>query len=872
MAVKNTRKPRIALPERTTPPPQPVATSIKMIKGFEEILQRCREMTEKYQGKYRCITNPDEINEYIDAATKNGRISIDTETTGLDVFQDYVVGFSLYTPGTKACYVPLRHLSRITGKIDAAQAKPEACAEILRRLPKSVRIKMANAQFDLFMLKNSVGVDYSGYEVDDVLLMGRILDTERKAGKRSLKDFHADYCEHTTRGPKFSELFQPGTFHMCPYNLGYTYAARDAEMTDEVDVVLQQELAKEPPLQYIYNEIERPLLPVLFKMRERGVLVDQAKRAELTKKYRDLRDDAVARFEAAYAPYIPKINQYSRSPAFYKPKGRIDMPVKIGSDDQLKVLLWEIMKLPAPESRKVDKGVLYGLNNDIANAILDYRKCTKLLSTYLEGIEKFIQKDGCVHGGIRQIGADTGRTSSCIAEGTLVECPGESKPIEQIRVGDEVYTYDDAGNLCVRKVTGVMDNGYRQCMTLKWQSSGTQECGSLTCTPDHMIKTKDAGWVMADHLKPRQKVFHLRARETETERVISGTNSLYRAEHHWLKFNYFMCEDSSLHIHHKDGNHKNNRLANLIMLDGHDHLSLHGNLNKDKEGCRGIGKYLGKMTDAQKAKYRATRRQHDANYFNEHGYAYQGLPYTRAVWLDMMDKVDWLPNKIPHDFWSVLKNLRMHRINYIDEYQKRAAEKHMRYKSLRLQPVHINYALELADGDAVVAAGFFGVSLDNFTAACEKYNISYNHMILSASDAGICHVYDLEVEDTHCYIAGEICVHNCDPNMQNIPSRNRDIRQIYRARPGCVLISCDYSGQEPRLTASLCKDPEMVKAYQEGKDLYAMIAAVAFDTTYEECLEHRPDGSVNKDGKERRAQAKTIVLGRHMPRSLVISY
>ena len=693
MAVKNTRKPRIALPERTTPPPQPVATSIKMIKGFEEILQRCREMTEKYQGKYRCITNPDEINEYIDAATKNGRISIDTETTGLDVFQDYVVGFSLYTPGTKACYVPLRHLSRITGKIDAAQAKPEACAEILRRLPKSVRIKMANAQFDLFMLKNSVGVDYSGYEVDDVLLMGRILDTERKAGKRSLKDFHADYCEHTTRGPKFSELFQPGTFHMCPYNLGYTYAARDAEMTDEVDVVLQQELAKEPPLQYIYNEIERPLLPVLFKMRERGVLVDQAKRAELTKKYRDLREDAVARFEAAYAPYIPKINQYSRSPAFYKPKGRIDLPVKIGSDDQLKVLLWEIMKLPAPESRKVDKGVLYGLNNDIANAILDYRKCTKLLSTYLEGIEKFIQKDGCVHGGIRQIGADTGRTSSCIAEGTLVECPGESKPIEQIRVGDEVYTYDDAGNLCVRKVTGVMDNGYRQCMTLKWQSSGTQECGSLTCTPDHMIKTKDAGWVMADHLKPRQKVFHLRARETETERVLSGTNGLYCAEHHWLKFNYFMCEDSSLHIHHEDGNHKD------------------------------------------------------------------------------------------------------------------------------------------------------------------------NHMILSASDAGICHVYDLEVEDTHCYIAGEICVHNCDPNMQNIPSRNRDIRQIYRARPGCVLISCDYSGQEPRLTASLCKDPEMVKAYQEGKDLYAMIAAVAFDTTYEECLEHRPDGSVNKEGKERRSQSKVIVLG-----------
>lgn len=59
----------------------------------------------------------------------------------------------------------------------------------------------------------------------------------------------------------------------------------------------------------------------------------------------------------------------------------------------------------------------------------------------------------------------------------------------------------------------------------------------------------------------------------------------------------------------------------------------------------------------------------------------------------------------------------------------------------------------------------------------------------------------------------------------------------------------------------MCGDPKMIKAYQEGKDLYAEIAALSFNTTYENCLEFRPDGTTNPDGKNRRSQAKSILLG-----------
>lgn len=69
------------------------------------------------------------------------------------------------------------------------------------------------------------------------------------------------------------------------------------------------------------------------------------------------------------------------------------------------------------------------------------------------------------------------------------------------------------------------------------------------------------------------------------------------------------------------------------------------------------------------------------------------------------------------------------------------------------------------------------------------------------------------------------------------------------------------SQQEPKVMTQMCGDPKMIKAYQEGKDLYAEIAALSFNTTYDNCLEFRPDGTTNPDGKSRRSQAKSILLG-----------
>ena len=53
----------------------------------------------------------------------------------------------------------------------------------------------------------------------------------------------------------------------------------------------------------------------------------------------------------------------------------------------------------------------------------------------------------------------------------------------------------------------------------------------------------------------------------------------------------------------------------------------------------------------------------------------------------------------------------------------------------------------------------------------------------------------------------------------------------------------------------------MYDTFMEGKDLYSEIASKAFHRAYEECREFNPDGTTNKEGKERRTQAKSILLG-----------
>lgn len=107
------------------------------------------------------------------------------------------------------------------------------------------------------------------------------------------------------------------------------------------------------------------------------------------------------------------------------------------------------------------------------------------------------------------------------------------------------------------------------------------------------------------------------------------------------------------------------------------------------------------------------------------------------------------------------------------------------------------------------------------------------------------------------------------PNLQNIPSHAVDIRHMFRATPGYVLISSDYSAQEPRVTAFISGDPKMQQAFRDGRDVYATVASFAFGVPYEQCLEFHPEThEYQPEGKQRRNEAKFILLGISYGRSV----
>ena len=67
-----------------------------------------------------------------------------------------------------------------------------------------------------------------------------------------------------------------------------------------------------------------------------------------------------------------------------------------------------------------------------------------------------------------------------------------------------------------------------------------------------------------------------------------------------------------------------------------------------------------------------------------------------------------------------------------------------------------------------------------------------------------------------------------DPNLQNIPVRGEDGKEIRKAfvpEPGCLFFSADYSQIELRVMAHLSGDENMIRVFREGKDLHAATAA-----------------------------------------------
>ena len=88
---------------------------------------------------------------------------------------------------------------------------------------------------------------------------------------------------------------------------------------------------------------------------------------------------------------------------------------------------------------------------------------------------------------------------------------------------------------------------------------------------------------------------------------------------------------------------------------------------------------------------------------------------------------------------------------------------------------------------------------------------------------------------------------SANPNLQNIPIRTeegRELRKLFTASEGCVLIDADYSQIELRLLAHFSGCKELIQAYCEGKDIHSITASQVFNVPLEEVT-----SSMRRDAK-----------------------
>ena len=148
-------------------------------------------------------------------------------------------------------------------------------------------------------------------------------------------------------------------------------------------------------LEALYRELDSPLTALLGRMESRGIGLD-----------RELLRNSHARLEADLARLETEI---------YALAGR---HFNILSPQQLSQLLYEELQLPKGKKRKTgystDQEELERLRayHPIVAPILEYRGLAKLDSTFVRGLEQFIQEDGRIHSSFQQNLTQTGRLSS----------------------------------------------------------------------------------------------------------------------------------------------------------------------------------------------------------------------------------------------------------------------------------------------------------------------------------------------------------------------------------------------------------------------------------------------------------------------------
>lgn len=431
---------------------QSTRQAVRTVKGggvasrINEIKLMVEKNLGRYADEYAVIDSESVLHSYIDACIKNKYISIDTETTGLDPLVDKLVGICIYTYDEKGAYIPLNHVSYVTGVKATNQLDADFVVEEFNRLLKSKPdIDMFNAKFDIRFLRanglNDIYCTYDGY------LASKLMNENEPT--HGLKALHKKYVLNG-EGDAFSfdELFKGITFDLIPIQTGYLYAAHDPVITTELCDYQRKYMYYDKAekmdsrngmngVAWVFYNIEMPCIDAVSKMEDTGVAFDMEYAQLLSEKYHKLLLEKEAEVQNYISVYEDKIDAYVKSHS----DSKLDRPINISSPTQLSVLFYDILKFDVVDKknpRGTGEPILSKLDNPICKALLEYREVNKLLSTYIDKLPECVnQNDGRIHCKFNQYGADTGRMSS--QDPNLQNIPSHNKEVRKMFTASEGY-------------------------------------------------------------------------------------------------------------------------------------------------------------------------------------------------------------------------------------------------------------------------------------------------------------------------------------------------------------------------------------------------------------------------------------------------
>ncbi len=355
---------------------------------------------EKIEADYQLVTSEDSLKAFIAQAYDSGILAFDTETTDLTPAKASLCGISLACAPGRACYIPVGH--RGSGDLlsdNSNQPQQLEKAKVIALLKPVFEdpsvLKVAhNMKYDWQMLKKE-GVDVSPCE--DTILMSYVCDNILHG--HGLDELAQLYCDH--KMIPYTDVCGTGKnkilFDQVGLRKAADYAAEDADYTLRIYNHFRPRIAQEKNA-VIYEDIERPLCPVIAQMELDGIKVDLSVLKSLSHTF----GQKIIELEAG----------------IYKDCGH---EFNIGSPKQLGQVLFDSMGLPGGARTKTGEwstaaDVLEDLaaqGHDFVKKILMWRQLSKLKSTYTEALQlAAIPATSRVHTSYAMAATSTGRLAS----------------------------------------------------------------------------------------------------------------------------------------------------------------------------------------------------------------------------------------------------------------------------------------------------------------------------------------------------------------------------------------------------------------------------------------------------------------------------